>query len=278
MSKRRKGWLAALLSLFMPGLGHIYCGKVIKALILYIGAIIVLNIALAILIFYDSNPANVIIPPALVILYYLSVIINARNTAAGISTGIKTAWYNRSYVYLGIFLVGGVLASYLTPVFGDYKSFKIPTPSMEDGLMAGDYLLADYNAYNDQKPEINDIIVFLWPADTTTFQCKRCVAGPGDVVEGADKVLYINGIANNTPATVKHTDDKILDRDENNPNTRDNFGPFEVPENSYFVMGDNRDNSYDSRFWGPVSENLILGKALRIYWSSDFGRIGQTIK
>ena len=89
---------------------------------------------------------------------------------------------------------------------------------------------------------------------------KRCIGQPGDKIEVVDKQLYIGGKAVDDASYAVHKD-PLMRRE------RDNFGPFLVPQDSYFCMGDNRDNSYDSRFWGPLPGHLLKGRPLFIYWS-----------
>ncbi|MEW5923149.1 MAG: signal peptidase I [Candidatus Zixiibacteriota bacterium] len=278
MAKRRIGWLAALLTLFMPGLGHLYCGKPIAAGILYIGALIIGNIALAILLYLDLHPLNFLVALFLILIYYILIIRLAIGSARRNSDRFSPGWYNQSYVYLGIILVGLFVSSYAFPVIRNCKAFTVPTSSMENALMPGDYFLADCGAFKNEKPDINDVIVFKWPVDGVTMRVDRCMARPGDIVEYKDKVLLINGIETPLPPTAKHISGDILPRSEATANTRDNFGPYQVPPESYFVMGDNLDNSYDSRFWGAVPENMIIAKAVRIYWSSALSRVGMTIQ
>jgi len=123
--------------------------------------------------------------------------------------------------------------------------------------------------------------VFQYPDDPRRDYIKRCVAVGGQTVEVKDKVLYVDGRARNEPY-VKHIDPT------NHPasfDPRDNFGPYRVPDGSLFMMGDNRDNSNDSRFWGPVKMSLVKGRAMFLYWSWDgeqrwprFGRILTAIR
>ncbi|MBR4741373.1 MAG: signal peptidase I, partial [Desulfovibrio sp.] len=109
-----------------------------------------------------------------------------------------------------------------------------------------------------------DIIIFEYPEDPDTDFIKRIIGLPGDVIEVRDKQLYRNGEAVKE-SYIQFTDpDTIIAR-------RDNFGPITVPANHYFVMGDNRDNSHDSRFWGCVARESIRAKAWRIYWSWGSG-------
>lgn len=278
MTKPRKGWLAALLTLLMPGLGHLYCGKPIAAAIFFVGALIFGNIAAAILIHVNSHPLNFLAAVILILAYYIVVIRLAHGAAKRTSGKFTPGWYNQSYVYLGIFLVCLFISSYAFPVFRNYKAFVIPTSSMENALIPGDYILADYGIYDTEGPAPNDVIVFIWPVDSTTMHVDRCIAVPGDIVEYRDKVLFVNDVEAALPSTSKHISDNIIPRTEEMANTRDNFGPYQVPFESYFVMGDNLDNSYDSRFWGAVPRDMIVGKAMRIYWSSDLSRLGMAVK
>jgi len=131
-----------------------------------------------------------------------------------------------------------------------------------------------------RSPEKSDIIVFKYPENPKKDFIKRVVATGGDVIEERDKILYVNGKAQIEPYA-QHFDRSIR-FGGNDP--RDNFGPVVVPQDKLFVMGDNRDQSYDSRYWGFVDRKDIRGKALMIYWSWDpdnslrFNRIGRLIQ
>lgn len=157
------------------------------------------------------------------------------------------------------------------------QAFKIPSGSMLPTLLIGDHLLVNKFIYGVKvpfsgtvlipvsKPERNDVIVFRYPQDPKLDYIKRVIGIGGDTIESRDKVLYVNG----EPFADKYgviMDKTVMDRASS---PRDNFGPIQVPEGKVFVMGDNRDNSFDSRFWGFVDQKAILGKALIIYWSWD---------
>jgi signal peptidase I len=172
------------------------------------------------------------------------------------------------------------------------QAFKIPSGSMEDTLAIGDHLLVNKFIYgtklpfSDKRlltlrdPRRGDVIVFEYPEDPSKDFIKRVIGTPGDVIEGKDKKVYVNGKPYENPHEV-HKEKDIIPK-EMNP--RDTFGPVKVPPNSYFMMGDNRDRSYDSRFWGFVSRDKIKGLAFIKYWSWDkdkfrprFGSIGKLI-
>ena len=173
------------------------------------------------------------------------------------------------------------------------QAFKIPSGSMKQTLKIGDHILVNKFIYGVKIPYLHktiipiedpkrgDIVVFRYPVDPDKDFIKRVIGIPGDVIEIRDKQLYLNGKIVNHDYGI-HTDPRILGE---NVRPRDNFGPVTVPPHSLFVMGDNRDESYDSRFWGYVDYKAILGKAFIIYWSWDkenfgvrWGRIGRILK
>jgi signal peptidase I len=157
------------------------------------------------------------------------------------------------------------------------QAFKIPSGSMLPTLLIGDHLLVNKFIYGIKipfsgkllvpikDPESGDIIVFKFPRDRSIDYIKRVVGVPGDRIEVKDKKLYRNGKRAEDPHA--HFSSTTVLPASVSP--KDNFGPVTVPEGKYFVMGDNRDNSSDSRFWGFVDTSDVLGKAFIIYWSWD---------
>ena len=157
------------------------------------------------------------------------------------------------------------------------QAFKIPSESMVKTLLVGDHLLASKFSYGikipfthtyiykGEDPVKGDIIIFEYPNDPSVDYIKRIVGTAGDTIEVRNKQLFRNGEA------VKESFVRFTEPDRIQP-VRDNFGPVTVPADKYFVMGDNRDNSMDSRFWGFVDRSAIRAKAWRIYWS--WGGVG----
>jgi signal peptidase I len=155
------------------------------------------------------------------------------------------------------------------------QAFKIPSGSMKNTLLVGDHILVNKFIYGVKipflrktiipvtEPKQGDIVVFIYPMDRSKDFIKRTIAVAGDVVEIRNKQIFINGVPYNDGYGI-YTDDLMIPR---SMQPRDNFGPVTVPENSIFVMGDNRDQSFDSRFWGFVKLEDVLGKAFIIYWS-----------
>jgi signal peptidase I len=171
------------------------------------------------------------------------------------------------------------------------QAFKIPSGSMLPTLQIGDHLLVNKFLYGIRipivgkrilalrEPERDDVIVFIYPQDPSKDFIKRVKGLPGETIEIRNKVLYVNGEAVEDPNAYY---EKTTERLARAP--RDDFGPFVVPEGTVFVMGDNRDHSHDSRFWGTVPIDDILGKAFVLYWSWDskefrprWGRLGMLI-
>jgi signal peptidase I len=191
-------------------------------------------------------------------------------------------------------IVAAVLALIIRTFF--VQAFKIPSGSMENTLLIGDHLLVNKFIYGTQlpfssdpvlairEPERGDIIVFEFPEDKdkSYFKrrdfIKRVVGLPGDMVEIRSKNVFINGERYITPEAVYKDGNQTK-------GPRDNMLPVKVPEDSYFVMGDNRDRSYDSRFWRFVDRSAIKGLAFIKYWSWDsenfmprWSRIGRMIE
>jgi signal peptidase I len=191
---------------------------------------------------------------------------------------VDTVWENVKQVFIAIVLALIIKTSVV-------EAYKIPTSSMEDTLLVGDFLLANKFVYGARLPLVNwqlpaiddpengDVIIFIYPGDGVTKYIKRCVGLPGDTIEVKDKVLYVNGEIFPDPEFSKYTDvdangnQHILPRRAGGAPSRDNFGPYIVPPDRFFMMGDNRDNSSDSRYWGPVPRQNVLGEAILVHWS-----------
>ncbi|HEY6874081.1 MAG TPA: signal peptidase I [Geobacteraceae bacterium] len=172
-----------------------------------------------------------------------------------------------------------IIAAILALVIRSFvvQAFKIPSGSMEDTLAIGDHILVSKFIYGTKipftdkrvlklrDPRRGDVIVFEYPEDPSKDFIKRVIGTPGDVVQEINKKVYVNGKPCENPHEV-HKERDLVPAEQN---PRDNFGPVTVPANSLFVMGDNRDRSYDSRFWGFVTNDKIKGLAFIKYWSWD---------
>lgn len=155
------------------------------------------------------------------------------------------------------------------------QAFKIPSGSMEPTLLVGDHILVNKFLYGIKipfvrttfipigEPRREDVIVFIYPVDKSKDFIKRVIGLPGDTVEMLGSEITING----KPYDDQHGFHANQRDSGDNPENKHKLGPITVPPRQYFVMGDNRDHSYDSRFWGFVPSESIKGKAFIIYWS-----------
>lgn len=170
------------------------------------------------------------------------------------------------------------------------QAFKIPSGSMIPSLLIGDHILVNKMSYGLQLPQDcefdisfppvtcyssnplvefdspvrGDVIVFRYPEDEEKDFIKRIVGVPGDTIQIRNKIIYVNGKPLDDKAWTQRIDPGIID---GRITPRDNLDPITVPPDSYFVMGDNRDQSLDSRFWGYVKKHKIKGRAFLVYWS-----------
>jgi len=198
----------------------------------------------------------------------------------------ETAWE-----YVQAIIIALILALFIRTFI--VQAFKIPSGSMIKTLLIGDHILVDKFAYGVRNPftrtlwipggkiKRGDVIVFIFPLDPSKDFIKRVIGLGGDTVQIINKKVYVDGKLFHDPPGVIHIDPKILPA---SVSPRDNFGPVKVPKGDLFVMGDNRDESYDSRFWGFVPVKNVLGKAFLIYWSWNpitfdvrWNRIGKVI-
>ncbi len=206
--------------------------------------------------------------------------------------------YNRWYVYLGYYVFIGLLFSFIfIPHRGSivgFESYRIPSGSMLPTLYIGDYFIVDVR---DADPVSGDVVVFHYPRDSSIEYIMRVIGTPGDVISYHNKRLTINGqVVPTEPGTWS---DSGLDFDQmavfletidDSVHTILTDGRrqarsirVKVPPGHYFVMGDNRDHSHDSRYWGFVPEDYIVGKAEGIWFSGSFeggiiwSRIGKII-
>ncbi|MBI5787905.1 MAG: signal peptidase I [Candidatus Schekmanbacteria bacterium] len=143
------------------------------------------------------------------------------------------------------------------------QAFKIPSGSMLETLQIGDHILVNKFIYYFTDPKRGDIIVFKYPENPSRDFIKRVIGLPGETLQVKDQVVYING----QPLSEAYTCHELGIDPELFIRPRDNFGPVTIPQNQYFMMGDNRDSSMDSRYWGALKNDMIRGKAFVIYWS-----------
>ena len=166
------------------------------------------------------------------------------------------------------------------------QAFKIPTGSMENNLLIGDHLLVNKFIFGPtmsdiekkllpmRDPRRGEVVVFKYPDEPERDFIKRVIGLPGETLELRNKRVYINGQPLDEPY-VHFLEPASEGQEVTSFDVRERYGPVRVPDGQYFVMGDNRDNSQDSRYWGFLPRHYIKGKALMIYWSFDAGPLTQ---
>lgn len=186
--------------------------------------------------------------------------IDAISIAKRNKENYELAKYNRWHIYVGyiiiVLLAVGTYRSFIViPYF--IQAYKFPSGSMEPTLLIGDHLLAGKLRNKKTEPKRGDILIFKYPKNPEITYLKRLVGKPGEKVEIIERTVYING------KPLKEDYVQYLDPGS----AYQHYGPVSVPPESYFVLGDNRDNSQDSRYWGCVPKKNLIGKPLFIYWS-----------
>ena len=280
MIKRRKPWLAALLSFLCPGVGQLYNGNLRWALAAFpIGIVISLVSS-----FYLADSFQKLLT-ALAIGFVFDIVFAVQAYREARRLGeVPLQKYQRWWAYIGFaVLLYGVPDGYGTLYPERFLSFQIPSESMVPNLLIGDRLVADGWAYQNKEPQRGDVIVFKYPRDESIVYVKRLVGLPGDTVELKDGELFINGelqpqvalgaqVLQQGWAFMDYREklgqkEHVLRRAVHS--SLDNFGPVTVPSDKFFAMGDNRDRSADSRAWGFVSREQLLGRMSFIYFSWD---------
>ncbi len=273
---------AAAFSLLMAGLGQISCGRIKRGIVLYGASLLIAPIAFF-LVTRITPPYNIVIPAILTVGFMLFVIIDALRIASNPENTLRMKPLPGYLLLAGFWLANSLL---VTPLLAStikqdmIQAYRIPSGAMMPTLLTGDQILTDKHIYQTSEPQRGDIVVFPYPLKPEQDFIKRVVAVGGDTVEIRAKKLYVNGEEVPEPYVI-HKDPETIPAGRT---PRDFFGPVSVPEDSVFTLGDNRDNSHDSRFWGFVRKDAIKAKAITLYWSWDretgkvrWDRIGQPI-
>jgi signal peptidase I len=272
--KKRTPIIAAILSFLTPGLGQLYNGQILKGICFFLASLLIPIILLLAGLQFQFYGLVVIL---LFSIFLWLFIIGEDFFSAKKKKEVVLKRYNKWYVYLLIILL--MLGTYIIPTDFiansasktlRFSAYKMPTGSMEPTLSIGDYLIADFKYFKKNEPQRGDLVILQYPKDPTKVFIKRVIALEGEKIEIKDKQVYINDEA--IPESYKVH--KGIDYDA----IRDNFGPELVPSDHCFVLGDNRDNSMDSRNWGFLPIKNIKGKPLYIYWAKDKKRIGKKIE
>lgn len=219
--------------------------------------------------------------------FYFDLIISI--TALVVTIAILKNRFNTTVIKaIGLHVFTIVLAVCLALIIriNVTQAFKIPSGAMEKTILVGDYILVNKYFYKFKQPTYGDIIVFKYPIDPRKDFIKRVLAVGGDTIEIRNKKVYVNGALQKSKFAF-HSDSRVFSDPNMYPENmvkRDNLEPTKIDSGKLFVMGDNRDESYDSRFWGMVDVKAVRGKAFIIYWSWDkntnsvrWNRIGKNL-
>lgn len=292
----REPWLAVVLSLFAPGLGQIYCGEIVRGLVLFLASLLFAPLVMLAALLPPATPVLValLLVALAVLVAYLYAVAAAYRSARRLREHYEPREYNRPLVYV-LFLLVGVLcpvggAWYLPHVF---EAFYLPTQSMAPTFREGDHVLADKLAYRKALPRRGDVVIFRVPHKPGFTWIKRVIGLPGDTVEVKNNEVFVNGKRldrDRVPAssfldTPAVPDGKVFV--ESNAGSRYliligkekslDYAKATVPESSFFVLGDHRDRSLDSRDQelGFVPRGDILGNVPYIYYpAGSWGRFG----
>jgi len=263
LPKPRRVLIALVLSLLFMGFGQIYNGQIRKAVLIWVLLIAGLTIAAAARIpaTFAGFVAQYAAAVALYLLASMDAVVCAARRRSTDAQFIPYRWY--AYIGLAVVAYGlGLSESTLIRRFL-FQAYKTPSGAMEPTILIGDDIIVDKQA---RTPHRGDVIAFLLPSDRTKVFVKRVIAMGGDTVEVRDKSVYLNGRKMDDPHARYEPSDGA---GEIAP--RDRYGPMVVPKGKIFVLGDNRDHSYDSRFWGFVDQSDVRAHVLYVYWSWDAG-------
>ena len=301
-NNKRWPWLAVTLSVIMAGLGHIYCGRIVKGLILaFISCILIPFIFGAFSVSHSSIRIAVIITALLTSsVIWLFAIIDSGYTAKRTTESYILKDYNRWYVYIILILMGTggstQIAFNVRTIF--LEAFRVPVASNYPTMIPNDRFLANKIAYKSSDPQKGDLIVFINPEDRRQNYIKRIVAVAGETVEIRNGELYVNDQKLPRQKLPQSTLDDIRIQIKETPlegevyeetngaakykiflaehKTPDDFAKITVPEHHCFVLGDNRNLSKDSRHFGPIPLATIKGRADYLYFpAKDWSRFGK---
>jgi len=287
-NRGRRWWLAAVLALAASGLGQLYNGQLWKA-VLYFTTPLALVVLSFLGLSFGGGAALCLALFVAAFVVRLASVVDAVISASSQSTSYELKFYNRLIVYVAVVAVAYVAA--LAIRVSVVEAMWVPSGAMLPTIQIGDHLVVNKLRYGVHSPlggrqtvqrrplERDDIVLFTSPVDRKVDLIQRVIAIAGDTVEVRNKKLLING----EPVPDPHA--AFTDPNGRATVPRDNFGPVTVPVGKFFVMGDNRDQSYDSRHWGFADTADVKGQAAFVYWSWNsqthqmrWDRIGRSLR
>ncbi len=264
MKNKRYGSVAALLNLLAPGAGFLYAGYwrlAVLTFFLLFSVIVFIGGSRFIL----SDKGLLSIFSLIVVTYLLTTFVafflarkaNKRNTEEELNLNKGQRWY--SYIaFIALSLVCAVSLFKHRTAFLGYSVYLLPSKSMASTLLPYDYIMVDTWIYQHEVPQKGDIVTFRYPLKPKVLFIKRIIASEGDWVKIERGQVVLNGHVQNEPYVLAENNTKTTGKE---------YQEWIVPKGHYFVLGDNRDGSNDSRYWGFVQQEAIQGKAISIWFS-----------
>ncbi len=269
----RKPWVAALLTLWLPGLGQLYSGQWKRASAAWLaGPLLLFVLVIAGL---PRTYVGFLVWSGVGVLLLVGILWDASRLARRTSD-YRLRPFNRWYLYLVLGFASPYVLHFLVPLL-PLRTFQIPSVSMEPTLRRGDHLVADLRAWRNRTPARGDLVIYVAPDQPDVAVLKRVLAVSGETIEIRHKVVLIDGqpLAHDWGRHVGGAEAVAAGGED--LGERD-FGPVKMPPGTFYAVGDNRNNSWDSRFYGPVRNESLRGQPLYVYWAKDRSRIGERIQ
>lgn len=274
--KPRRPWIATALTLLAPGLGQLYAGEARRGILLALGY---LSMFAGLLLLKVPRSFLGLIVFVLAILAYFAWAMWDAARIARYRPVYTLRPFNRWYLYLLLTVAGGMLASQIIRI-SPIRTFRLVSSNMEPAIHEGDLVLADLTRYRSAAPVRGDVVLFEREDLPGVWSLARVIGLGGEAIQVRNKRVLLDG----QPLSDRwahHTDPEIHPVNALNPGPfrqRDQYPSRMIPEGTVFLMGDSRDNSYDSRFLGPIPLSALRGRLLYVYWSADRSRIGRALK
>lgn len=252
MQKRRRPILASLLNTISLGLGFLYVGNTRLAIAFPLLYILLLGL---------SSWSRALFMPIGFALIVGGAIFGWAFMLARRAGVVELSRAQTWYSYLGFFVISSLVFNVAlenrAKIFG-YETFRFPSRSMSDTLVYGDFIIADTWAFHSRIPERGEVVVFRFPPDPSITYAKRVIGLPGDTIDIGEGKVYVNG---------KQLSESYVRSENNQRLSYERPGSYRVPADAFFLMGDNRDNSNDSRFWGFVPREHLHGTVTFVWFS-----------
>ncbi len=279
----RSPWLAVLLSFGATGLGHLYCGRLTRGLVLFFASFAFSPIIVTATQGASSTLTFAAVALALVLYFaiFLFALIDSWRIARRIPADYRCKEYNRWYLYLLFIVVALTYPANLAQTIHDHivAAYKIPSTSMVPNILVGDRILLDKTVYTRRELQRGDVVIFPYPDNRRIQFLKRVVGLPGETIAIRKGVVFINGEAITRPSGTEGLASEgppgSAYRIEPQWETSGDLPPTSIPHGYCFVLGDNRSNSRDSRNFGPVPLRDVLGAVTFTHWPArSWSRFG----